>query len=434
MYRRQSSSQMFQGAMKAVILIGGPHVDPRFRPLSLELPQPLFPIAGVPLLQHHIEACTKLPDIKEILLIGFYQQSREMTRFFQDMHKHYGILIKYLQEYCPLGTAGGIYHFRDQIMRGNPRGFFVFHSDVCCNFPVVEMNAFHEKVAKGKGFVILGAEANESQAINYGCIAEDPATHQVLHYVEKPETFVSSIVNAGAYIFTPAVFDQLGKVFQANHENELIPEQARDTIDLERSLLSPLAGTGELFVYKMKTGFWCQVKNAGSAIYANRLYLSLMSENHPELLARQQSSDEGPCIIGDVRIHPTANVDRSATLGPNVYVGAGVNIGPGARVKEAIVLDRAEIQDHSCVLHSVVGWNCVLGEWSRVEGYPCDPNPNDPLASVQSESLFNQEGRLNPSITILGEGVSVHSERMVLNSIVLPHKDLSNNYKNQIIL
>ena len=31
-------------------------------------------------------------------------------------------------------------------------------------------------------------------------------------------------------------------------------------------------------------------------------------------------------------------------LGPNVYVGAGVTIYPGARVKEAIILDRAEIQ------------------------------------------------------------------------------------------
>ena len=55
------------------------------------------------------------------------------------------------------------------------------------------------------------------------------------------------------------------------------------------------------------------------------------------------------------------------------------------------------------MLHSVVGWNCVLGAWSRVEGYPCDPNPNDPLARIQSESLFNEEGRLNPSITILGK-------------------------------
>ncbi len=47
-----------------------------------------------------------------------------------------------------------------------------------------------------------------------------------------------------------------------------------------------------------------------------------MSESHPELLAKQQSSDDGPCIIGDVRIHPTANVDRSATVSVCVAVGA----------------------------------------------------------------------------------------------------------------
>ncbi len=46
-------------------------------------------------------------------------------------------------------------------------------------------------------------------------------------------------------------------------------------------------------------------------------------------------------------------------LGPNVYVGAGVNIGPGARVKEAIVLDRAEIQVRDsyvceCLVHKLI--------------------------------------------------------------------------------
>ena len=65
----------------------------------------------------------------------------------------------------------------------------------------------------------------------------------------------------------------------------------------------------------------------------------------------------------------------------------------------------SSFQEHSCVLHSIIGWDCILGAWSRVEGYPCDPNPNDPLANVSSESLFNEEGRLNPSITILGEFV-----------------------------
>ena len=39
---------------------------------------------------------------------------------------------------------------------------------------------------------------------------------------------------------------------------------------------------------------------------------------------------------------------------------------------------------------------------------------------------------LSPDHT--GEGVIVHPELMVLNSIVLPHKDLTANFKNQIIL
>lgn len=66
----------------------------RFRPLSLDVPQPLFPIAGVPLLQHHIEACSKLEDIKEIILLGMYQQSRDMTRFIQDMQQMFNIPIR----------------------------------------------------------------------------------------------------------------------------------------------------------------------------------------------------------------------------------------------------------------------------------------------------------------------------------------------------
>lgn len=32
----------------------------RFRPLSFEVPKPLFPVAGVPMVQHHIEACAKV--------------------------------------------------------------------------------------------------------------------------------------------------------------------------------------------------------------------------------------------------------------------------------------------------------------------------------------------------------------------------------------
>ena len=43
-------------------------------------------------------------------------------------------------------------------------------------------------------------------------------------------------------------------------------DAARDCIDLHRSVLTPLASNGnggKLYVYKMSSGFWSQVKNAG---------------------------------------------------------------------------------------------------------------------------------------------------------------------------
>lgn len=42
-----------------------------------------------------------------------------------------------------------------------------------------------------------------------------------------------------------------------------------------------------------------------------------------------------------------------------------------------------------------------MGKWARVEGTPSDPNPNDPYAKIDSETLF-RDGGLTPSITILG--------------------------------
>nr|CAD7414131.1 unnamed protein product [Timema poppensis] len=121
-------------------------------------------------------------------------------------------------------------------------------------------------------------------------------------------------------------------------------------------------------------------------------------------------------------------------LGPNVSVGPGCVIGAGVRIRESIVLAGANISDHSLVLHSIVGRDSRVGQWTRVEGTPCDPNPNKPFAKMDNPPLFNSDGRLNPSITILGCSVTVPSEVILLNSIVLPYKELTRSFKNEIIL
>uniref|UniRef100_A0A673KF04 Mannose-1-phosphate guanyltransferase alpha-B n=1 Tax=Sinocyclocheilus rhinocerous TaxID=307959 RepID=A0A673KF04_9TELE len=424
--------------LKAIILIGGPQKGTRFRPLSFEVPKPLFPVAGVPMLQHHIEACAQVPDMKEIILIGFYQPNDELNRFISSAQQEFKIPIRYLQEFAALGTGGGIYHFRDQILSGGPAAFFLMNADVCSEFPLQEMLRFHRQHGENHCGVLLGTTANRTQSLNYGCIVENHETNEVLHFVEKPSTFVSDIINCGIYLFTPDIFGHIGTVFQRNQQiyvynnrEELTNgKQMPEVIRLEQDIFTTLAGQKKLFVYKTQY-FWSQIKSAGSAIYASRLYLKQYHQTHPERLATNQ--DGTPKIIGDVYIHPTANIDPSAVLGANVSIGKGVTIGGGVRVRESIVLHGAVLQDHCCVLNSIVGWDSTVGKWARVEGTPSDPNPNDPYAKIDSETLF-RDGGLTPSITILGCNVNIPSEVIIRNSIVLPHKDLNRSFQNQIIL
>ncbi|KAK2176053.1 hypothetical protein NP493_690g02031 [Ridgeia piscesae] len=388
------------------------------------------------MIHHHIEAASQVPGMKEILLIGSYQHNDQLSRFFAAVQQEFKILIRYLQEYTALGTAGGMYHFRDQILSGSPEAFFVMNCDVCGEFPLKEMLEFHQQKGTGAHFTMLGTEATRQQSLNYGCIVETKHTSEVTHYVEKPETFVSTTISCGIYLFSPEIFQFIGHAFQKKQEEISFDVDSnlhtKDTIHLEQDIfVEQLAGSGLLYVYHTSK-FWSQIKSAGAAIYANRHYLKIYNRTHPERLS--QNAEGKATIIGDVYIHPSATIHPSAVLGPNVTIGKNVVIGPGVRVRESLVLEDALIQDHCCILHSIVGWNSTVGQWTRIEGTPNDPNPNKPFAKVDIPDLFNADGRLNPSITVLGSNVQIPAEVIVLNSIVLPHKELGRSYKNQIIL
>ena len=122
--------------------------------------------------------------------------------------------IRYLQEHAPLGTAGGIYHFRDQIRAGSPDAFFVMNGDVCADFPLEEMLKFHLNKDNAVA-TILGTEATRQQSVNYGCIVEDKTNHAVLHFVEKPKSYISPLINCGVYIFSTQVFLMLQVISQS---------------------------------------------------------------------------------------------------------------------------------------------------------------------------------------------------------------------------
>ena len=83
-----------------------------------------------------------------------------------------------------------------------------------------------------------------------------------------------------------------------------------------------------------------------------------------------------------------------------LFIGKNVSVGAGARVKESIVLNHSSIGNSSLIKHAVIGMNAKIGDWTRVEGTPNDPNPNKPFTKTENYPLFNDQGKLNPSITI----------------------------------
>jgi len=425
-------------ATKAVILVGGPEKGTRFRPLSLDTPKPLFPIAGFPLIHHHIEACARIEEISEIFLIGFFQPHDAINRFIEKEQRLFNISISYLQEYTMLGTAGCIYHFRDVITNDNPDAFFLMYSDAFCDFPLRDLIDFKHA---NKPYVLMSVKVPREQSVHYGCAGINPDNKEIIHYAEKPDTFVSTDVHAGIYLLDKSIFQVIGTFFQHKQRrssigrmddlegsnNIMTSASKRNRIQLETDLLPRLAGTGKLFAFQTNR-FWLNIKSAGSALYASGATLQRFKKTDPELL-----SDRDNCK-GEVFIHETAQVDDTAVLGPNVTIGAGVVIGKGVRVRNSIILDGVRLKNHSCILNSIIGWHSTVGQWARVEGTPTELDPNSPYATTDNFYLFDASGKLLPSTTILGRDVHVPAEIVVRNSIVMPSKEIRWGFKNQILL
>lgn len=107
----------------AVILVGGPTKGTRFRPLSFNTPEPLFPLAGQPMVYHPISACKRIPNLVQVFLVGFYEE-REFALYVSSVSNELRVPVRYLKEDKPHGSAGSLYYFRDKIMEESPHIFF----------------------------------------------------------------------------------------------------------------------------------------------------------------------------------------------------------------------------------------------------------------------------------------------------------------------
>ncbi|XP_022739191.1 mannose-1-phosphate guanyltransferase alpha-like isoform X1 [Durio zibethinus] len=411
----------------AVIMVGGPTKGTRFRPLSFNTPKPLFPLAGQPMVQHPISACKRIPNLVQIFLIGFHEE-RDFALYVSSISNELKMPVRYLKEDKPHGSAGGLYYFRNIIMEDNPSHIFLLNCDVCCSFPLTDMLEAHKRYG-GMGTVLVIKVSAES-ANQFGELVADPITKELLHYTEKPETFVSDLINCGVYIFTPHILTAIQEVSMHREGQGHIAANIRhlssfetlqsptsralplDFVRLDQDILSPFAGKKQLYTYETMD-FWEQIKTPGMALKCSGLYLAQFRFTSSHLLAGGDGT-KSASIVGDVFVHPSAKVHPTAKIGPNVSISANVRVGAGVRLISCIILDDVEVQENAVVINSIVGWKSSIGKWSR----------------VQADGDYNAK----LGITILGEAVIVEDEVVVINSIVLPNKTLNLSVQDEIIL
>jgi len=89
--------------MQTAILAGGLGV--RLRPLTLEIPKPMAPVAGKPYLEHQIRLLEE-QGIEDVVILAGYLGERIESHFGDG--SGFGVTIQYSFEESPLGTGGAL--------------------------------------------------------------------------------------------------------------------------------------------------------------------------------------------------------------------------------------------------------------------------------------------------------------------------------------
>ncbi len=209
--------------MKTVIMSGGRGT--RISELFPDIPKPLIPICGKPVLEHEIE-CLMEQGFTDIILTVSHM-AEKIIEYFGDGER-LGVHIDYFVEGKPLGNAGALFKLRDKLTED----FLLLNADSVFNIDFNRFVAFHKA---HNALATLFTHPNDHPFDSGLIIADENKSVQkwLAKEDERPE-YYKNRVNAGLHIISPKLL-----------ENDIdLPK-----IDLDRHLLKPLAGTDKMFCY-----------------------------------------------------------------------------------------------------------------------------------------------------------------------------------------
>ena len=224
--------------MKTVIMAGGRGT--RISELFPDIPKPLIPIEGIPVLEREI---ISLRDQGfEDIIMTVSHMGEKIINYFGDGSK-LGVEIQYYNEITPLGNAGALFKLREQL---GDEPFLLLNADAVFDVDFNRMVRFHQEHG---GLVTLFTHPN-NHPYDSGLIVanNDMSVQSWLAKEDVRPIYYKNRVNAGLHVIDPKVLDMVTVDID---KIGTLDEQSGKTVkvDLDRQLLKPLAGTGKMFCY-----------------------------------------------------------------------------------------------------------------------------------------------------------------------------------------
>ncbi|HEX9174221.1 MAG TPA: NDP-sugar synthase [Telluria sp.] len=327
--------------MKAMILAAGKGT--RVRPLTYDLPKPMIPLLGKPVMAYLVEHLAK-HGVTEIMVNVSYLHEK-IEEFFGE-GEQFGVQIGYSFEgYTkddgevvpePIGSAGGMKKIQEF------GGFFDDTTIVLCGDALIDLDlkaALLEHRRKGALASVITREVPWDKVSSYGVVVTDD-NGRITQFQEKPseEEAKSNFISTGIYIFEPEVID-------------LIP--AGVPFDIGSELFPLLAERGLPFYAQRRPFNWLDIGTMSD--YWEVLQTVLTGEvNHMDMPGIQIEPGlwvglntsiewEGTRIEGPVYIGSGVKIDAGVTIVGPTWIGHGSHICEGAEVIRSVLFEYTRV-------------------------------------------------------------------------------------------
>ena len=203
----------------AVIMAGGK--GSRLRSITNdEIPKPMVPVDGKPLLEYQVEKLKEY-GIKKIIMIVGHLGEKIMDHFKDG--KDFGVDIDYIVEKEPLGTAGAFYYLKDKT---DAKDFLLVFGDVFFDIDFDRMEDFHFKNA---ALTTLLAHPNGHpydsdliQTDDNGKVIGFDSKNNVRDY------WYDNMVNAGMYVINRELLELVKEPVKIDFEKDILANQVKN--------------------------------------------------------------------------------------------------------------------------------------------------------------------------------------------------------------